>query len=238
MPKKMPFTATAPGRVLSPSAPMAQKQLLTLPVIKDALLIFQPIGAWNRLATAPRSVPFILVANFLPLLLLAAAAEGFGLMSLGRHHVSATAIHQLTWGRIFAFEIFSAVAMLLLVLTGAAFVKMFGNTCHRRNTLAQSLTLLLHALGPLLFVQLLNALPGMNPWVTWAVGVALVLGALYNGLPRIMQPDAPSALGLFLGSAFVVAMLLFLVRFFSIWYLLRQFKPHENILSVFTMNLF
>ena len=128
--------------------------------------------------------------------------------------------------------------MIVLALVAAVFIQMFANTCHSRNTLAQSLTVVLHSLGPLLLVQLLNGVSGMNPWVTWAVGTVLVLGALYHGLPRVLQPDAPSALGLFLGSAFVTVMLLFLVRFFSIWFLLRQFKPHENILSVFTMNIF
>ena len=234
----MPFTATAPTRFLSPSAPMAGKGLVSWPLIKDAVLIFHPIAAWNRIATEPRSVPFIFFVYFLPLLLLAAAVEGGALMIRGQHSLGANAVHQANFSTIFNCELKEVGAMIGLVLVVGIFIQMFANTCHRRNTLAQSLTVVLHSLGPLLLVQLLNGVHGMNPWVTWAVGTVLVLGSLYHGLPRVLQPDAPSALGLFLGSAFVMVMLLFLVRFFSIWFLLRQFKPHENILSVFTMNIF
>lgn len=217
---------------------MAGPGLLRWPLIKDLLLIVQPIAAWNRLAAQARSVPFIFFIYFLPLLLLASFAEGFGLMIHVQRHVAAHAINHLDISKVLIYEGLEIAVLLLIVLICAGFIKMFGNTCHRRNTLVQSLTLLLHALGPMLLIQLFNAIPGMNPWLTWSVGIVLALGALYHGLPRILQPDAPSALGLFLGSALVVFMLLFLGRFFFCWILFRQFRPLENILSVFTMKFF
>lgn len=229
---------TPPTRVLSPSAPMAGQGLLRWPLIKDLLLIAKPIAAWNRLAAEPRSVPFIFSIYFLPLVLLASFAEGFGLMTYVQRHIVANAITRLDISKVLVYEGIEIALLLLVVFICAGFIKMFGNTCHRRNTLAQSLTLLLHALGPMLLIQLFNAIPGMNPWLTWSVGMLLAIGALYHGLPRILQPDAPSALGLFLGSALVLFMLLFLARFFLCWFLFRQFRPLENILSIFTMKFF
>jgi hypothetical protein len=226
------------SRVLAPTAPLAGKNLLRWPVIKDLLLIFQPVAAWNRIATEPRSVPFIFFIYFLPLLLLGGFAEGRGLLIHVQRHLAASAINHLTMAEVCAYEALEIGALLVFVLIGAAFIKMLANTCHRRNTLAQGLTVLLHALGPMLLVQLFNAIPGTNPWLTWAIGLVLALGALYHGLPRILQPDGPSALGLFLGSSLVVFMLLFLVRFFFCWFLFRQFRPLENVLSLFTMKFF
>ncbi len=217
---------------------MAGPGLLRWPLIRELILIVQPIAAWNRLAADPRSVPFIFFIYFLPLLLLASFAEGIGLMIYVQRHLAAHAIHRLDISTVLAYEGLEIAVLLIIVVVCAGFIKMFGNTCHRRNTLAQGLTVLLHALGPMLFIQLFNVIPGMNPWLTWSVGIVLAVGALYHGLPRILQPDAPSALGLFLGSALVLFMLLFLGRFFFCWFLFRQFRPLENILSVFTMNIF
>jgi hypothetical protein len=217
---------------------MAGAGLLRWPVIKDVLLILKPIAAWNRLAAEPRSVPFIFFIYFLPLLLLAGFAEGAGLSLHARRHLAASAINRLELPRVIAFVGGEMLVLLGIILVCAAFIKMFGNTCHQKNTLTQSLTLLLHALGPMLLVQLGNGIPGLNPWLPWLVGLTLALGALYHGLPRILQPDAPSALGLFLGSAFVVVTLLFLGRIAACWFLFRQFKPLQSFFSVFTMDYF
>lgn len=217
---------------------MAGANLLRWPLIKDVLLVVQPVSAWNRLAAEPRSVPFIFFIYFLPVLALASVAEGAGLMVHVQRHLAASAINRLDLSKVLAYEGLEIATLLVSVLACAIFIKMFSNTCSRRNTLAQSLTLLLHSLGPLLLIQLFNVIPGINPWLTWSVGLLLALGALYHGLPRILQPDAPSALGLFLGSAFVVCTLLFIVRLFFCWFLFRQFRPLENILSVFTMKFF
>lgn len=230
----MPFIAQASIKAASPLAPTTKSQFVWVPVLKDFLLIVRPVTTWNCLAAQPKSVPLIFGVFFLPMLLLSALAGAAGAMFLGRHQMTETAIKQITWGKSIYCELLEISALLLLVLVSAQFIKMFGNTCHRRNDLAQSLTLLLHAFGPMLVVQCLNIIPGINPWLPWAIGVALMLGALYHGLPRIMQPDPPSALGLFLGSSFVVVTLLFLLQFFMRWFFLTQFRPLQNISEIFT----
>jgi uncharacterized membrane protein (DUF485 family) len=217
---------------------MAGASAMRWPLFKDALLIVRPIAAWNRLAAEARSVPVTFFIFFLPLLLLVSYAEGIGLTAYFNRHLAASAINRLDISKLLVYEGLEIGVLLFIIIVSASFIKMFGNACHRRNTLAQSLTLLLHALGPMLLIQLFNVIPGMNPWLTWSVGMVLTLGALYHGIPRILQPDAPSALGLFLGGALVVFMLLFLGRLFCCWFLLRQFRPLENILSLFTMKFF
>ena len=53
-------------------------------MIKALLLIFEPIATWEGIFRARRSLAFILVIYLLPLILLASAAEGYGLVHWGK----------------------------------------------------------------------------------------------------------------------------------------------------------
>src|SRR2546426_7078 len=46
--------------------------------------------------------------------------------------------------------------------------------------------------------RMFDALPSLNTWVCWGVGIALSVAALYRGIPRVMKPDPSNALGLYL----------------------------------------
>jgi len=52
-------------------------------MIKALFLIFEPIGAWERVVRAQRSLGFILTVFLLPLLGLTSLAEGYGLVQWG-----------------------------------------------------------------------------------------------------------------------------------------------------------
>ena len=49
-------------------------------MIKALLLIFDPTATWEGIFLARRKMAFVLVAYLCPLLLVASAAEGFGLV--------------------------------------------------------------------------------------------------------------------------------------------------------------
>jgi Ni/Fe-hydrogenase subunit HybB-like protein len=168
----------------------------------------------------------------LPLLVLVAVVEGHGLILMGRHQLAAGLANHFPLTRVCLFELAQAGLLLLLLLGAAVFIKSFGNACHRRNHLSQGLFLVFHAVGPLLLLQLFNGLPIMNLfWVSWLVGITLTLCTLYHGLPRIMRPDPPSAMGLFLASSCVLCLLLFGARLFTYCYLARQLNASGAIFS-------
>lgn len=230
----MTTTLTNPSQTYHPRlhlGTVTKKKLPRWPLAKDILLIFRSANTWDRIATEQRSVGFTFFIYFLPMLVLAALAEGCGLWLIGQQPIVHGPTSRFTATHIVGYETAEMILTILLILVCASFIKMFGNTCIRRNYFSQSFTVMMHAVGPMLLVQLLNGFPSMNPWLTWFTGIILTLGALYHGLPRVMLPDAPSALGLYLGSTFVVFTLFLAGRFFTYWYLIGQFNSLQHFLS-------
>jgi len=88
-----------------------------------------------------------------------------------------------------------------------------------------------YGMGPLLLLRLADASADISPWVTWAVGIALVIGALYHGVPRVMQPDPPQAFGLYVASSVLLLLITLLARFITAWYLQGRFTKLEPIIS-------
>ena len=76
-----------------------------------------------------------------------------------------------------------------------------------------------YGLSPLFLLRLLDAFPSVPPWVPWSIGILLSIGALYHGVPRMMEPDPAHAFGLFLMSSLVLLLVTGLVRFVTWWYL-------------------
>ena len=54
-------------------------------------------------------------------------------------------------------------------------------------------------------LRLLDALPSVNLWVTWIVGIMLTVNILYLGLPIIMRPEPSHALGLYFMCILIIA---------------------------------
>jgi hypothetical protein len=215
------------GAAWKPAAAPAGWGLERLPVLKDFLLIVRPDETWNRIVAAQRGVVFVWLIYLLPMLLLASVVEGHALMLIGRHQSAAGLTNQFPAARVYGFEVVQSLVLILLLLVAASFIQAFGNACHRRNHFTQSLLVLFHALGPLLLVQCLNGIPSLHVfWVSSLFGVALAISALYYGLPRIMQPDPSSALGLFLAGGFVIFLLLAADRLFTYLYLTGNLHWH------------
>lgn len=224
----MPTSGRAQATAASPAAWEADR----LPLLKDWFLITRPDETWNHIATGRRGVGLIFLCYLLPMLLLTALIEGHGLILIGRRQLAAGLTDQFPPARVVGFEVVQGLLLLLLLVAGAVFIKFFGNACHRRNHLSQSLVVLFHAAGPLLLLQLFNGIPHLGVyWASWLVGVTLMVSTLYYGLPRIMRPDPPSALGLFLAGGFVVFLLLFGGRLLTYFYLTGDLHLHGTGLS-------
>jgi len=200
-------------------------------MIKALLLIFRPVGTWNWIVRAQRSVGFVLLMYVLPLLVLTSAVEAYGLVHWGKWQTPITRLKIFRLGEAVGFELMQLVLSLGLVFLGAKLIENLAETFHGRHNYRQAFTVVAYGLGPLFLLRLLDAFAGISPWVSWAVGISLSIAVLYHGVPRVMQPDPPQAFGLYLSSCVLAVLLGFLQRFITAWYLQGRFNKLEPIIS-------
>ena len=181
-----------------------------------------------------RSLVFMLLLYLLPMMLTVAAVEGFGLVQWGKPAAVNHRIHKFSVGKAVAFETVRLVATTAIVVICAVLIKMFAQTFGKRHTYQQAFTLVVYGLSPLFLFRLLDAAPGLSPWVTWGVGIIFCMGTLYQGVPRVLDPDPPNAFGLFFMSSLVFFATTGLERFVTAWYLEGRMRPvHEIIAGCF-----
>ncbi|HEY3763421.1 MAG TPA: Yip1 family protein [Verrucomicrobiae bacterium] len=200
-------------------------------MIKALFLIFEPVGTWESVASARRSISSIIALYLVPMMLIVALVEGYGLVHWGRTRPPLGEIRLYSVQEAFAFEISQMILMVGVIVLSAYFIKSFGETFHARNNYTQTFTVVVYGLGPIFLLRLLDAVPALNLWITWAVGAVLMMKILYLGVPRIMEPDPPHAFGLYVMSALLLTMTTAAERFISIGYLAGRYKPLYEVMT-------
>ncbi|HUB87693.1 MAG TPA: YIP1 family protein [Verrucomicrobiae bacterium] len=200
-------------------------------MIKALFLIFEPITAWEGVARARRGLVFITGFYLLPTLLIVAVVEGCGLVKWGKPQFSFHQIKRFTVGEATIYEAGQTLLTLVAIIVGAHLIKVLGETFRGRHTYAQTFAVAAYGLGPLFLLRLLDALPSVNPWLTWVIGAMLVCKVLYHGVPLVMLPDPPHAFGLYFMTSLLLMLLTGLERFVTAWYLSGHFVPLENFVS-------
>ncbi len=195
------------------------------------LLILFPIPTWQRIAAAQRQWNVVLAAGFLPVLLLASIVEGYGLVCLPRPRGAMGHRDTLPLKEAILFELLAAVLWIVVVLVLGRLVKALGDTFHGRHSFRQAFTVSAYALGPMLLLRMLDVVPGLSPWLSWGIGMALTASLLYYGIPIIMQPDPPHAFGLYMISVLLTAMVTGLLRFVTGWYIQGRLGKLEALIS-------
>ena len=208
-----------------------------VPILKDLFMMKGTATVWNRIAASAAGVATTFFCYLLPMMILVALVEGFGLLTLGKRQLAHGLWTRFTLNKVIVYEVWQFAFLFILLSLAACFLNMYANACHQRNTVSQSLKVLLHAAGPLLMIQLFNGFPNIYLWLTWLVGVLFCLAALYNGIPRVLMPDAPSAFGLYMGGAFVVVAFLSIWRFMTYWYLIGKFKAMDQVVNTLAAQL-
>jgi hypothetical protein len=207
-------------------------------MIKALLLIFQTGAAWERVVKAQRKLGLVLVFYLLPMMLLAAVVNGYGLVVWGEpqaglfHH-----IHKSTVGEAVVFEAVHSLLTLLAIVLCGILVKILGETFHGRFTYTQTFTLVSYALSPMFLLRLLDVVPAIIPWATWGLGIALSIKVLHQGIWFIMQPAPPNAFALYFMSSLLLAASTGLERFVTAWYLAGRIPAAENFVSHLAAHL-
>jgi hypothetical protein len=189
-------------------------------MIKVFFLIFESDVAWDRIAQARRGYAFIWATYLLPFVLLVTAVEGWGLHRWGKWQPKFQIIKTFTSQEIMSFEICQFLVTLATILICALLILRVSQTFHERNKYLQAFTLTAYAFSPILLLRLLDVAPSMNPFATWGVGVVITIWILYQGIPRVLQPDPTHAFGLYLSTMFVIVLTTGLARLITAMYLL------------------
>jgi hypothetical protein len=172
-------------------------------MITALLLIFDSSGTWEKIGSIPQHRVWRVFLTYLfPLLLLSMAVESMGLLKFGRRENDLISrIVQPSQALVIRYQAAQVLADLVIIFGGAWLLQKIGEGFHRRHTYSECFATLGYGLGPLYLMRLLDAVPAINTWVCYGVGV---LAALYRGIPRVMKPDPSNALGVYLMASLVV----------------------------------
>jgi hypothetical protein len=207
-------------------------------MLKVFFLLFEPASTWERIAQARRGYAFILGTYLVPFLLLVAVVNGWGMKQWGKWQPTFHKVREFDLANVVAFEIVQFVMTLGAIFFSSLFILRTARTFHSRHTYLQAFTVVAYGLAPLFLMQLLDALPMMNPALTWGGGVCFAVWILYQGLPRVIEPDPTHAFGLYLTSSLILVLTTAVSRLFTGMYLLGYMDTQHSYLMRKLVHLF
>ncbi len=207
-------------------------------MIKAFFLIFEPNVAWVRVAQARRGFAYILGAYLLPMILLAAAVEGWGLARWGKWQPKFERFKEFSTSGIITFETVQVLLALLMIFVSALLLLKISQTFESRRSYLEAFTTMAYGYSPLFLARLLDAGPTVHPTTSWVIGIVLTVWVLYQGIPHVMQPDPTHAFGLYLAAMFVVVLTSGMARLLTALYLLGEVDYHHSWLTHNFPNLF
>ncbi len=176
-------------------------------MIKVFFLMVMPGMTWERTAEARRGYFFILATYLLPFIALDVAVEGRSLIKWGKWQPHFQVMKDFAQPTVMRFEIAHAVLLLAMILVSALLVWVAIENFQGRKPFLLVFTLVAYAFSPLLLANLLNYFPMMNPLLASALGIAVSVAALYQGVPRVLKPDPSQAFGIYFSTAMVMFMI-------------------------------
>jgi hypothetical protein len=156
------------------------------------------------------------------MLLITAGLEGWGLRHWGKWLSAYQGYKRFPGETIILYEVGQVLLNLFLILVCARLIKMLGRTFHGRTTytFTRAFATVVYGLSPMFLLRLVDPFPTVNPMYTWLPGIVLSIWVLYDGLPRLLQPDPTHALGLYMTSAIVLFLCTGLIRVITGLYLM------------------
>ena len=188
-------------------------------MFKVFFLIFDPGATWEKVAQKKRGLFFILLTYLVPMILLVTAAEGWSIHRFGKWQPKFEVFKRFTDPEIKAFETIQAVGLLTMVFLAAQLLHVAGNTFHGRRPYRQTFAVVAYGFSPLLLARLLDVAPQMIPWASWSFGVGLVIWILYQGIPRVLEPDPTHTFGIYLTAIMIMVLTSGVARIFATMYL-------------------
>lgn len=177
--------------------------------------------AWDRIVLKEPKFGRIFVIKLMPMMVITTVLEGLGLARWGKWQPFFSHVKIFSQRQVMGYEVGQFALTLVTVLICAWLVQVLGRTFHGRitYTYTRSFASVVYGLSPMFLLRLLDPFAGMNPYVTWGIGIVLSIWILYDGLPRLLMPDPTHALGLYMSCSMVLLLATGLVRLVTAMYL-------------------
>lgn len=179
-------------------------------------IIFSPAKIWERITLANPNWILVFVLSLLPMMALSGFVEGYGISRWGSEYRPGMGAVKVSDERVIRYIAVSLGLSLAVVLVGSYFLKSVAESFNLRATFGQCFTLLAFGYIPILFLQMADAIPQINTWICWAVGVALALRVLYHGVALWLKPEQTKGFGLFIFCVIFVGVLSGLAHFVAL----------------------
>jgi hypothetical protein len=129
------------------------------------------------------------------MMLLVAVVDGFGLVEWGEPQAGIIhRIHKFTIGHVMIYETAHSLLTLLAIVICGILIKILGETFNRRYTYKQTFTLVIYGLSPMFLLRLLDAVPTIIPWATWALASRFPLWFFTRASGTSCSPPRPTLL--------------------------------------------
>jgi hypothetical protein len=161
-------------------------------------LLVSPVGTWEKIAKANRSVVASFFLFLLPLILFTSLVESYALIRWGYGRGQFDGVATASRGQAVRYGLTQVVLELAMVFIGAQLLQWIIDTTSDRRDYRRCFTTVAYSLGPVFLSHLLDSIPALNTWVCWAIGMTLSASALYLAIPRVLQPDQTKGFGVYL----------------------------------------
>jgi len=188
-------------------------------------LLFFPDKEWEKMALNPPHVLTTLFVSLASLMAVAYSIEGWGLMQWGELAGNLGRL-RIPSERIIKYEVFHAVASLLIILAGAWLLLSIGQSFNLMAPYSSCFTLMAFAYSPIFLLRIPDAMPLVNTWICWAIGAALSFRILYHGIAHWLKPEQTKGFGLLLISLIYTIVLSGFVHFASVQVLHGKLLRH------------
>jgi hypothetical protein len=207
-------------------------------MIKVFFLLIEPGATWDKIAQARRGFAYITVIQLLPLILLSTALETLGLGLHGKWQERFQILKRFSESDVLTYGILQFFLSFAVVFVTALLVFKISQTFQDRLTFLQAFTTVAYGFSPMFLFRFLDYGASIHPAVTWLLGMGLTVWILYQGIPRVMQPDPTHAFGVYLSAMFVVILTSGLARLMTAMYVLGYMDLQHSWLSRRITHLF
>ena len=200
-------------------------------MLKVFFLIFEPAVAWEKISQAKRGYVFILGTYLLPVIALACAVEGWGLMHWGKWRPHYKKIASFSDQTVLRYEMLQAALFLAVIFICSGLLHIASQNFHGKRTYLQTFTAIAYGFSPLFFLHALNIWPTLHPAIPWIIGIVMTMWVLYQGIPRVIAPDPTHAFGVYLSALFIVVLVSAIVRLLTGMFLLGEYNFQRSALT-------
>ncbi|HEY1790794.1 MAG TPA: YIP1 family protein [Verrucomicrobiae bacterium] len=199
-------------------------------MIRALFLVWDPATVWEMIARDRKSLGFVFMAYFLPVMLIAALGEGYTLALWHTWTAGPHGMMHFNLGQIVIFEAMRSAMTCVIVGVCAYIIWLLKDPFYARYNFPQALVLVMYSLSPLFLCQALTGVPKISLWVSWGLGIYFSLRVFYHGVRYLAKTDPGSVVGLYIISSAVIIGLTGAQRFMVIQCLTGHGSSVNNLI--------